>query len=187
MLNTPPTYIVTVPESGCTVARLQAYSLIWLLDRRCSGPGCSSTAHLGKPYQFWAVLIQNPPPPRLGRKTRCGPKNRPPPSRQQPTRTASEQPPADRPAAASRPTAAQSTQTADLVETHEAGLYQYSPPPAMQKDQCPPSQSQPTGTASEGPPADRPAAGNRPTDVKTNQTAVLMDPGDGLYKYSFPP
>ena len=63
MLNTPPNYIVTVPESGCKVARLPAYSLIWLPDRRCSGPGCSSTALLGKPYQFWAVLIQNPPSP----------------------------------------------------------------------------------------------------------------------------
>jgi len=63
MLNTPPTYTVTVHESGCKVARLPAYSLIWLSDRRCSGPVCSSTAHLGKSDQFWAVLIQNPPPP----------------------------------------------------------------------------------------------------------------------------
>jgi len=130
MLNTPPNYIVTVPESGCKVARLPAYSLIWLPDRRCSGPGCSSTVHLGEPYQFWAVLIQNPPLPDLAAKRDVGQENRPPPSRQPPTRTGSEHPPADRQAAASRPTAAKSTQTADLVETHEAGLYQYSPPPA---------------------------------------------------------
>ena len=49
MLSTPPNYILTVPESCCKVARLPAYGLIWLPDRRCSGPGCISTAHLGKP------------------------------------------------------------------------------------------------------------------------------------------
>jgi len=34
------------------VARFPAYSLIWLSERRCSGPVCSRTAHLGKPDQL---------------------------------------------------------------------------------------------------------------------------------------
>jgi len=126
-----------------------------------------------------------PPPPRLGRQTRRGPKVFPRPSRRQPTRTASEQPPADCPAAASRRTAAKSTQAAHLVETHKAGLHQHCRP-AMQKKQSPPSQSQPTGTASESPPADRPAARSRPTDAKSTRTADLVGTGDGLYQYSFP-
>jgi len=158
MLRPPPNYIWAVPESGWMVARLPAYSLSWLPDRRCTGPVCSSTPHLGKPDQLEGSTDTEPPPPRLGRKTRCRLKNHLPPGRQEPVRTTTALPPAQRPAAASRPTAAQSMETADLVETHEAGLYEYSPAPAMQKEQCPPSQSQPTGTASERRLADRPAA-----------------------------
>ena len=60
------------------MARIPAYGKTRLLERRCSGPFCKSTAHLGKPDPVERCTDTEPnPTPRRGRQTRCGPEESP--------------------------------------------------------------------------------------------------------------